>query len=70
MRAKVFIRSVCVFLLGRQIFGILLWTRKIKSKQKDFAMCVAESKCQFASVLFIAEPLHHIWSKKNAIWIF
>ena len=28
----------------RKIFGILLWTGKNKSKQKDFAMCVAESK--------------------------
>jgi hypothetical protein len=24
---------------------------------KDFAMCVAESKCQFAPELFIAQPL-------------
>ncbi|MRH99208.1 hypothetical protein GH721_01565 [Kriegella sp. EG-1] len=31
--------------------------RKNKSKQKDFAMCVAESKRQFAPVLFIAKPL-------------
>jgi hypothetical protein len=28
----------------RKIFGILLWTKKDKTKQKDFAMCVAESK--------------------------
>ncbi|MDF4223558.1 hypothetical protein PXC01_18320 [Maribacter sp. M208] len=41
----------------RKIFGILLWTGKNKSKQKDFAMCVAESKRQFAPVLFIAKPL-------------
>lgn len=30
---------------------------KNKSKQKDFAMRVAESKLQFAPVLFIAKPL-------------
>jgi|TARA_R110002033_G_scaffold66801_2_gene117784 hypothetical protein len=41
----------------RKIFWILLWTGKNKSKQKDFAMYVAESKRQFAPVLFIARPL-------------
>jgi hypothetical protein len=30
---------------------------KEKTKQKDFAMCVAESKRQFAPVLFIAKTL-------------
>ena len=44
----------------RKIFWILLWTGKNKSKQKDFAMCVAESKRQFAPVLFIAKPLGNI----------
>lgn len=33
---------------------------KGKSKQKDFAKCVAESKSQFAPVLFIAQPLYGI----------
>jgi len=34
----------------------LLWPKKEKSKQKDFAMCVVESNRLFASVLFIAKP--------------
>jgi hypothetical protein len=33
---------------------------KEKTKQKDFAMCVAESKCCFAPALFIAKPLYVI----------
>ena len=35
----------------------MLWTKKEKTKPKDFAMCVAESKRQFAPVLFIAQPI-------------
>jgi hypothetical protein len=35
-------------------------TKKEKTKQKDFAMCMAESKRQFAPVLFIAQPLSSI----------
>ena len=35
-----------------------------KTKQKDFAMCVTESKRQFAPVLFIAQPLANINSKE------
>ena len=41
----------------RKIFWILLWTGKNKSKQKDFAMCMAESKRQFAPLLFIAQTV-------------
>jgi hypothetical protein len=32
-----FYAKVCVYLGGRKIFGILLWTRKNKTKQKDLA---------------------------------
>jgi len=44
----------------RKIFGILLSRQKEKTKPKDFAMCVAEGKRQFAPVLFIAKPLYTI----------
>tara|TARA_B100001750_G_C15509386_1_gene602568 strand:- start:800 stop:955 length:156 start_codon:yes stop_codon:yes gene_type:complete len=37
--------------------GFCFGQKKEKTKPKDFAMCVAESKRQFAPVLFIAKPL-------------
>jgi hypothetical protein len=37
--------------------GFRFDTRKEKTKPKDFAKCVAESKRQFAPVLYIAQPL-------------
>jgi hypothetical protein len=47
--------------LGLRIFkktakslGFCFRTKKEKTKPKDFAMCVAESKRQFAPVLLIA----------------
>jgi hypothetical protein len=41
----------------RKIFGILLWKGKEKTKPKDFAMYLAESKRWFAPILFIAKSL-------------
>ena len=38
---------------------------KEKTKQKDFAMCVAESKHWFAPVLFIAKTLWCIYTKRK-----
>jgi len=42
MWAKVLNPMVCVFLLGRKIFRILLWTGKIKTKQKILLRAVAQ----------------------------
>tara|TARA_R110001606_G_scaffold374855_1_gene532876 strand:- start:771 stop:911 length:141 start_codon:yes stop_codon:yes gene_type:complete len=43
--------------MSAKSFGFCFKQEKEKTKQKDFAMCVAESKRQFAPVLFIAQPL-------------
>ncbi|WP_167342038.1 hypothetical protein [Nonlabens sp. SY33080] len=46
-----------IFIKSLNLLDLALDKTKNKSKQKDFAMCVAESKRQFATVLFIAKPL-------------
>jgi len=44
MRASSLIVRFVYFYEDRKIFGILLWTGKEKTKHKDFAICMAESK--------------------------
>jgi len=42
---------------SRNLWDFALERKKEKTKPKDFAMCVAESKRWFAPALFIARPL-------------
>jgi len=49
-------RKVWVYLLSPQNLLDFALDRKIKPKQKNFAMCGVESKRLFALVLFIAAP--------------
>jgi hypothetical protein len=49
--------------MSAKSFGFCFKQGKGKTKQKDFAMCVAESKRQFTPVLFIAQPLAFIRKK-------
>ena len=54
-------RNLWDFALGRNNKSKPARTEKVRSGgQKDFAMYVAESKRQFAPVLFIAQPLQTI----------
>jgi hypothetical protein len=44
-------------MMSRNLLDFALTRKKEKTKPKDFAMRVAESKRQFAPVLFIAQAL-------------
>lgn len=50
-----------IFIMSQNLwprsFGVALTEKKEKTKPKNFAICMAESKRQFAPVLSIAKPL-------------
>jgi hypothetical protein len=52
-----------IFIMSRNLWDFALIQKKEKTKPKHIAMCVAESKRQFAPVLFIAKPLCFIIRK-------
>ncbi|MCR1026115.1 hypothetical protein NQT66_14935 [Cellulophaga baltica] len=54
-----------IFIDSAKSLGYCFKQGKEKTKQKNFATCVAESKRQFAPVLFIAKPLPHILKNNN-----
>ena len=37
-------QSLCIFIMSRNLWDFALTRKKEKTKPKDFAMCVAESK--------------------------
>ena len=45
---------LCIFRMSRNLWDFAFEQEKNKSKPKDFAMCVAESKRQFAPVASFA----------------
>jgi len=53
-----------IFIMSRNLWDFALIQKKEKTKPKHIAMCVAESKRQFAPVLFIAKPLAFIMTNQ------
>ena len=59
-------QGLCIFMRSQNLRGFAL-NKKDKTKQKDFAMCVTESKRLFTPLLFIAQALALIARKLNLL---